>query len=308
MRGLLAAARATGDHRYRDAVEASFASWWSRRDGHLTFEDHVAPGVPLLLLARDDARWMPVALGLGGLYRRFPHQHGVAVHRPDLAAWATHVWVDCLYTDGGFLALLARMTGDRTWEDLACSQTLAYLDVLLDAPSGLFFHGYDAATGRANQIRWGRGNGWALLGLLDLVRFMRADHPSRLRLAEVVRRQVEAIVAVQDASGHWHTILDRPDTYLESSVAAMMAWALPQAVRLGLASDAVLPAAEAALAAALAATDAGGNLTGVSEATPAGDAAIYTTRPTGVFPWGQGPLLLALADLVAPGSLWEDIP
>jgi hypothetical protein len=66
-----------------------------------------------------------------------------------------------------------------------------------------------------------------------------------------------------------------------------------------------LRAADAAAAATLAATDAAGNLTGVSEATPAGPLGIYADRPTGVFPWGQGPLLLVLADRVAHHDVWE---
>jgi len=32
----------------------------------------------------------------------------------------------------------------------------------------------------------------------------------------------------------------------------------------------------------------------VSDATPVGARAVYATRPFGTFPWGQGPLLLAL--------------
>jgi hypothetical protein len=39
---------------------------------------------------------------------------------------------------------------------------------------------------------------------------------------------------------------------------------------------------------------------------PAGSAA-PPGRPTGVFLWGQGPLLLALVDRVAPDVCWEDL-
>lgn len=313
MLGLLAAAGATGERRHRNVVTSLFERWWSQRGGRLTWEDHVTPGVPLLLLARDDQQWLPAARALGELYQRFPRQAGVPVHRPDLDAWAAHVWVDCLYTDGAFLTLLARMIGERiagegSWEDMACECTLAYVRVLWDEPSGLFFHGYDTATGRANEIRWGRGNGWALLGLVDMLRFLRADHPARPRLETIVRRQIDALVALQDRSGHWHTVLDRPETYLETSVAAMLTWAIPQAVRLGVVADTALTAAAAAFEAALSATDADGNLTGVSEATPAGSLELYATRPTGVFPWGQGPLLLAVADRIAPDRLWEGLP
>ena len=37
-----------------------------------------------------------------------------------------------------------------------------------------------------------------------------------------------------------------------------------------------------------------GRLQLVSDATPVGARAVYATRPFGTFPWGQGPLLLAL--------------
>jgi len=311
MLGLLAAAGATGEDRYRRAVAASFDRWWTARAGTLAFADHVTPGVPLLLLARADAARMPAARALGELFTRFPVRRGVPVHRPDLDALGSHVWVDCLYTDGPFLALLGRTTGEAAWYDLACAHALAYIDVLWDAAGGLFCHGYDVATGRANAVHWGRGNGWALLGLVDLLRFLPPGHPSRAHLARVVQGQMGALLRLQDASGHWHTVLDRPETYLESSVAAMAAWAIPQAVRLGVVPDAgradALRAADAAAAAALAATDADGNLTGVSEATPAGDLAVYALRPTGVFPWGQGPLLLALADRLARDGVWGGV-
>jgi unsaturated rhamnogalacturonyl hydrolase len=36
----------------------------------------------------------------------------------------------------------------------------------------------------------------------------------------------------------------------------------------------------------------------VSDATPVGARAVYATRPFGTFPWGQGPLLLALCQEV----------
>lgn len=306
MLGLLAAARACKCRRYRDVVEASFIRWWSGRA--LEFKDHVAPGVPLIHLALENERWMPAALALGSLFTRFPRRRSLPVHRPDLEGWASHVWVDCMYTDGPFLALLARATRTRAWENLACGDTLAYIDVLWDAESGFFYHGYDAAMGRANEVRWGRGNGWALLGLVDLLRFLPSDNPARARPAAVVRRQVEVLAGLQDRSGHWRTVLDCPQAYLETSIAAMTAWAIPQAVRLGLIADAFLATAAAAFEAAWSSTDAGGNLFGVSEATPVGDLSTYTTRPTGVHPWGQGAWLLALADRVDPDGVWEGLP
>lgn len=313
MLGLLAASRVTNDARYRRFVETQFARWHVVHGEDAVYADHVAPGVPLLLLARDDARLMQAALALGRLFAAYPATRGVQIHRPDLPGLNDHIWVDCLYTDGPFLALLGRMTGDAAWQDLAVQHTRAYVDVLRDPATGLFFHGFHAASGRPNTILWGRGNGWALLGLVDLLRFLRDEHPAKARLSSIVESQIAALVHFQDAGGHWHTVLDREDTYLEHSVAAMLAWAIPQAARIGLVGDAALKAralaaAARAFEAVCSVTDASGALTGVSSATPAGDLTTYATQPTGVFPWGQGPLLLALADRIAPDVIWKDLP
>jgi unsaturated rhamnogalacturonyl hydrolase len=309
MLGLVAATRATGERRFQDFVEAAFTRWWVTRNKRLSFEDHVTPGLALLLLARNDSRWMDVAVAVAELLRGCPEVAGIQVHRPDLERWSTHIWVDCLYTEGAFLALLGRVSGDSAWEDLACAHTLAYVEALWDSESGLFFHSYDARTCRTNGVRWGRGNGWALLGLIDLLRFLRPHRTERRRFVEVVQCQVERLAALQNPSGHWHTVLDRSDTYLESSVAAMMAWAIPQAIRLGVIPGRFLATAEAAFRAALHSTGKDGSLNGVSEATPsAEDVKSYVSRRTGVYPWGQGPWLLALADRVLPDGIWEGLP
>jgi unsaturated rhamnogalacturonyl hydrolase len=52
-----------------------------------------------------------------------------------------------------------------------------------------------------------------------------------------------------------------------------------------------------ARAAALKLIDGEGALALVSDATPIGSLKMYASRPTGVFPWGQGPLLLMLTQL-----------
>ncbi len=57
-------------------------------------------------------------------------------------------------------------------------------------------------------------------------------------------------------------------------------------------SDAIENAVRAALEAVRLQVSGNGALGLVSEATPVGQFSTYATRPFGVFPWGQGPLLL----------------
>jgi unsaturated rhamnogalacturonyl hydrolase len=91
-------------------------------------------------------------------------------------------------------------------------------------------------------------------------------------------------------------VCDDPATYVETTLAAMAAYALREAFDHGLIDRNAYGAVEQAARAAVK-THIGddGTLALVSDATPVGRDCVYATRPFGMFPWGQGPLLLLLA-------------
>lgn len=200
------------------------------------------------------------------------------VHRPDLERWSTTVWVDCMHTDGPGLALLGEV-------DAAVELTMEAA-AALQRPDGLFDHGYDVATGEGNGVAWGRGQGWALLGLVGTLR-----HRYDAELAGRLDRLVGALAAREDA-GRWRTVVDQQAAPVEMSTSACVALAVGAAVDAGLVDASYRALARRALTAAVDATHDGALPT--SEATPVGRAESYYDRPLGLHPWGQGPLLLAL--------------
>jgi rhamnogalacturonyl hydrolase YesR len=227
-----------------------------------------------------------------------PMPGGPRVHRPDLPAWASTIWVDCMHTDGPGLAALG-MYDDA----VACAREYA---AVLQRDDGLFHHGYDASAGRGNGVAWGRGQAWALLGLVETLRLV-DDAVLRHRLA----RLVDAIAAHEDrvgrdggegrvgrdggnGTGRWRAIVDDPESPVENSVAAYVAQGVARAVRYGLVDAAHASMADRAYAATVRLLDDGGLR--VSEATPVGDTENYRSRALGVFPWGQAPVLHAMLD------------
>ncbi len=211
---------------------------------------HVAPGVPLLQLhaQRPAPILLERALELAAvLANTTVGRHAARIHRPDLHGWEHAVWVDCMHLDGPFLTLLSACTGDRGWAELGGELLLSHARILQDERSGLFAHGFDDQAGRANGVHWGRGQGWALLGLTDTL-----DHCPNAEIAAIKRAQV-------------------PQAYTPLAARAL------DAMRRGIDTD--------------------GRLQGVSDATPVGHTtADYGRRPCGVFPWGQGPALMALLE------------
>ncbi|MGH2533150.1 MAG: glycoside hydrolase family 88 protein [Thermomicrobiales bacterium] len=298
MEALLAAG---GEHH---AFAAGLIDRWTREAPplHAVPLAHVAPGVPLLSRYAEtgDSTLIRRAGELAGVLTGLPvGQHGARIHRADLAGWKHQVWVDCMHLDGPFLARLAVHLHEPDFHDFAADLLLTHARPLQDERTGLFSHGFNDTEGRANGVFWGRGLGWALLGLVDTAAELPASHRARAEIGQRLIALVAGMAATEAAPGAWHTVVDHPETYLEPSVSAFVALGVGRAVRHGLAAAEYAALADRAWAATAAGFSADGALLDVSDATPVGaDAAHYGARPRGVFPWGQGPALLAAIERV----------
>jgi len=279
--GVLAAAELAGREDLVDRVHDLVAPTLDRAPAP---EDHlIAVEVvltldrlrPLAGVAPACARWAAVVEGAAR-----PVPGGPPVHRPDLPPWDATVWVDCLHTDGPGLAALGRSS--------AVPLLLEHLRVLQDE-SGLCSHGFDVRQGVPNGVHWGRGQGWALLGLVGTLAHV-TDAEASGRLDALLDG-----LARHERDGTWRTVVDDPDAPPEASVSALVAAGVLGGVRDGVLDDRWAALGRRALAAAEAAVVGDG--LPVSAATPVGDLASYREPATGVFPWGQGPLLLARAAL-----------
>jgi unsaturated rhamnogalacturonyl hydrolase len=295
LRGLLRAGDVLGDAAPLGFVHGILRSWLGRGVARSN-EDHVGAGRELLELHRrtGDAQFLEAARRLAALNAGFPQgPRGARYHRGDTSGWRCQIWVDCMDIDGPFLAALARVTGEAAFFDQAVEELLGYARTL-QTDGGLLFHGFERDCGQNGQL-WARGQGWALMGLVDTLSVLPREHPGWLELHQRLVALVDALGAVQEKGGLWHTVVDRPETYLESTLAAMAAYALREGFAHHVLDAGAHGRIEAKARAAMhCEIAADGTLQRVSDATPVGALANYATRPFGIFPWGQGPLLLAL--------------
>jgi len=295
LRGLLRAGDVLGDAALIGFVHGILRTWLGRGVARGN-EDHVGAGRELLELHRrtGDTQFLEAARRLATLNAGFPKgPHGARYHRCDTPGWRWQIWVDCMDVDGPFLAALAEVTAEDGYFDQAVEELLGYARTLQSA-GGLMFHGFERDCGHNGQL-WARGQGWALMGMVDTLSTLPRQHPGWSELHQRLVALVDALGAVQDESGLWHTVVDRPDTYLESTLAAMTAYALRSGFAHQLLDAGAHGPMEVRARAAMHREIAqDGALQRVSDATPVGAFANYATRPFGVFPWGQGPLLLAL--------------
>lgn len=312
---MIAASDALGNERWLRFAQGAFRGWAARARPY-TRLDCTAPGLAMVeaYLRTGDSLLLEAALGLAEYLIARPRLHGVYAtweHSPLqhpfgpgslppaevqlLAQRPSGVFVDCLHFDPPFFAALGAVTGEEQWTAEGVGQALGYVR-LLQEDSGLFAHFVIDGSPSRYGSGWSRGQGWALLGLLNVLGCIGRDHEGRADLTAAARRLAEAMLRLQRPDGHWYAVADNPQSGDETSTAAFMAAALPAAGQLtGVAgTDA---AAQSALAAACAATSPEGTLTGVSAAVNAcTQISHYAHVPRGfVVPWGQGPLALALA-------------
>jgi unsaturated rhamnogalacturonyl hydrolase len=203
------------------------------------------------------------------------------VHRPDLTSWSTTVWVDCMHIDGPGLTL-AGYPGEA-------ADGLEEVAGVLQGENGLFSHVFDVATGQANQVHWGRGQGLALYGLVETA----CVGAHRASLAARATALLTALAQHED-HGLWRTIVDDSTAPVENSVSVLVAYAVLAGVAADVIDDHWSAMGERALAAAIDQLDSSAGLPVSPDPTIGAAATGYLSGEVGVYPWGQGPLLLAL--------------
>lgn len=133
---------------------------------------------------------------------------------------------DALFMAGPLLAAVGRLTGEQKYFD-ACRNHLQSMLRLLERDDGLLRHSplCDAA--------WGRGNGFAALGLALCLREWPPADPWREELVARSQRHLNALLAHQDANGMWHQVVDHPESYAELSCTCMIAWTMIEGMQGG---------------------------------------------------------------------------
>ncbi|HIR78891.1 MAG TPA: glycoside hydrolase family 88 protein, partial [Candidatus Egerieenecus merdigallinarum] len=296
--------KATGNKQTLEDMRA----WYAR---------HLAKGLP-----SKNVNTMAPMLGMTLLYK----ETGDETYRPIIEEWSQWVmtqmprtqegglqhitsddvneqqlWDDTLYMTCLFLYQAGDALGREDMKQEAEYQFLLHIKYLHSPKTGLWYHGY-CFQGRHHfgQAYWGRGNSWFTACAVDFAEWI-PDGPVRRLILNTWQEQCKALLSVQDPeSGLWHTLLDQPDSYLETSASAAIAYGLLKGSRLGLLDEDCRAAGEKALQGVIAQVAEDGTVQGVSYGTPMGwTQDFYRTIPIQPTAYGQGLTFLMLTEKFA---------
>lgn len=212
------------------------------------------------------------------------------------------LWLDDLYMSVPALAQMGALTGDAKYFDDAVKQIVQFSSRMFVAENGLYRHGWVQAMDPHPAFHWGRANGWAIIAMAELLDVLPENHPGRARVLELYRAHAKGLAATQGGAGLWHQLLDRNDSYLETSASAMFVYAIARGINRGwLDNLAYGPMVTLGWNAVAKRVNAQGQVEGTCVGTGMGfDPMFYYYRPTSVYAaHGYGPVLLAGAEMIA---------
>lgn len=143
------------------------------------------------------------------------------------------MWADDLYMSCPFLARLFRLTGDKTYEEQVHLQVEGFRKRLWIEKEQIFSHIYFPEEEQMSGIPWGRGNGWIAVTLTEILTLLPKENPHWCEELRLYQRFMQGILACQDSSGMWHQVLNRPDTYQETSCTAMFLLSIARGINHG---------------------------------------------------------------------------
>ena len=251
---------------------------------YLHSEKYLAP-------CRESARW---------IMEHFPRtKEGGFQHMTSDTLNDQELWDDTLFMTVLFLANMGRIEGNAEYIREAQHQFRLHAKYLADPETGLWYHGW-TFNGNHNFAGafWGRGNCWITIAIPEFLQIADCGPEVREELVGYLRSQVESLKKYQNRSGMWHTVIDDPDSYVESSATCGFGYGILRAVHTGLLDASYEEVALRALEPILGYIGEDGVVRQVSYGTPMGRESkdFYKQIELKSMPYGQALAMLFLIE------------
>ena len=210
------------------------------------------------------------------------------------------LWLDDMFMGIPSVALMGSYDKEKsqTYYEEAVKQVLQFADRMFVPEKGLFRHGWVEGMTDHPAFHWGRANGWAILTMCEVLDVLPENFAGRDKILDLLRAHVRGLAACQGKNGFWHQLLDRNDSYEETSATALYVYCMAHAINKGwIDAMAYGPVVTLGWHAVSSAINEKGQVEGVCVGTGMGF--FYYFRPVNVYAaHGYGPALWAGAEMI----------
>jgi len=218
--------------------------------------------------------------------------------------YPSSIWVDSLMMIGVLSSKIGSFQEDHEFLEFAAKQPSIFADRLQDSKDHLFRHAWYEKSNRVvpeAAAYWLRGNGWALVSILQILEGMPEDHPLYQKNLSIFKSLADALIQSQRKNGFWGTLINIPEAYDETSGTALVGYGLAKGYRLGLLDRNAIESAKKsyeALLTKIKKTKKGYSLRGISSETNPTPMFFYLIIPK--IPdkgYGVGPFLMLSSEM-----------
>jgi rhamnogalacturonyl hydrolase YesR len=211
------------------------------------------------------------------------------------------LWLDDMFMGVPALAQMGKLTGNKKFYDEAVKQIIQYSKRMFNKNLGIFMHGWVESMETHPEFHWGRANGWAILTLTEVLDILPKDHKGRAEVLALYKAHAKGLASYQTGTGFWHQLLDKNDTYLETSSTAIYTYCIAKGINEGWLDAATYgPMALLGWNAVATKVNEKGQVEGVCVGTRMSfEPAFYYYRPVNVYAaHGYGPAIFAGAEII----------
>jgi unsaturated rhamnogalacturonyl hydrolase len=133
---------------------------------------------------------------------------------------------DSVFMGTTILAQAGALSGERRYFDMA-DRHLRFMEKLDLRADGLYRHRPEA------DVPWGRGNGFAALGLALTLTDLPRDSTAYTHALQGYRNLMKTLLPFQTQDGLWRNVVNHPGAYAEFSGTAMIGFALQRGLKNG---------------------------------------------------------------------------
>jgi unsaturated rhamnogalacturonyl hydrolase len=213
------------------------------------------------------------------------------------------LWDDTLFMTVLFLAKMAVLTNNSDYYEEAIFQFLEHIKYLYDTKTGLWYHGW-CFDGRHNfgKTLWARGNCWFTAGVVEFLEITKLKGALKKYLIETLKVQAKSLKELQNGNGMWHTVLNNPSSYIETSATAGFGYGILKAVRCGYLDGSYTEVGKKAVEAVISNISLDGTVENVSYGTAIGmNEEHYKGIPICPTAYGQSLAIMLLAEAMQEG-------
>ena len=244
----------TRDHKYYDFIKKFCDFTISHRDTFKSYyenlhalrvanyrmfrksmlDDTGAPTLPLTVIYQEtkNDEYLPVIEEMGSyVTNEQVRLNDKTLCRPE--PLLKTIWADDLFMSVPFFLMLYKITNDDRYLDDAVIQIINFHSYLWDETAQLNKHAWFYEGNQQSLVFWVRANGWILWAISEALMTIPSDHSEYDRIRQIYKKSVDGIIKYQSANGLWHQVLNKPESFQETSGSAMFTLAIARGVNNG---------------------------------------------------------------------------